>query len=74
MILILSNFLYLDVKGLASLFFFLIFILGQTNKYFPAHKGEREETAQPQDNMVLFLLLSGWGAGICNLKSELADA
>lgn len=78
MILILSIFFHLNVKSLG--FFFI-----QTNKYFPeskhnftlsmAHKGKKEMITWPQDNTMLFFsLLSGCGAGMCNLQSELADA
>lgn len=60
MILILSNFFYLNVKGLG--FFKNLFT--QTNKYFPesklnftlsaAHKGKREKTTWSQDKKMLF--------------------
>lgn len=84
MILIPSNFFYLNVKGLG----FFKYLFTQTNKYFPeskhnftlsaAHKGKREKTTWSQDKKMLsfffFTPLSGCGAGMCNLQSELADA
>lgn len=40
-----------------------------------AHKGKKEMITWPQDNTMLFFSpLSGCGAGMCDLQSELADA